>query len=111
MIAKKAAKATKTRKTASTNGQVSNWRETLRHRLSKVAGIDGIFVVETKGLVHVFTVIAEHNSGIYDPLMKQESLVEKDHPKVAFDFHTREHQGRPPHEAVPRGAEVLFLKK
>jgi hypothetical protein len=43
--------------------------------------------------------------------MKQENLVEKDHPSLFFDFHTRVHQGRPPHRSVPYGAEMVFLKK
>jgi hypothetical protein len=79
--------------------------------MAKIPEIEGIFSTRVGGVVHVFTVIAEHKSEIYDLLMKQESLVERDHPRTAFDFHTREHQGRPPQRAVPHGAELVYLKK
>src|SRR5439155_19840981 len=97
MIAKKPSKATRKRIDPAKLGKLFDWRESLRRRLSKIPEIEGIFAVATAGVIHVFTVIADHKSEIYEPLMKQESLVEKDHPSVAFDFHTREHQGRPPH--------------
>ena len=79
-------------------------------RLTKVPEIDGIFVAEDGNTIHVFTVIAIHDSKIYKRLLKQEDLVEKDHPPLSFDFHTREHQGRPPHRAVPYGAEMVFVR-
>jgi len=109
MIAKTRPKKSEPRKPAKKSR--TDWRETLRRRLAKVPEIDGIFVARLGGVVHVFTVIAEHQSEIYDLLMKQESLVEKDHPRTSFDFHTREHQGRPPHRAVPHDAELVYLKK
>ena len=111
MIAKKPVKPKIKRKPASRNGKAADWRDTLRRRLTRVPEIEAIFVVQSGGTIHVFTVMAEHISEAYDPLMKQESLVEKDHPALFFDFHTGVHQGRPPHRAVPYGAEMVYLRK
>jgi hypothetical protein len=111
MIAKKPAKPKSKRKPSGDDGKTTDWRESLRRRLTKVPEIEGIFVVKSAGTVHVFSVMEDHISEAYESLMKQESLVEKDHPSVFFDFHTRVHQGRPPHQAVPYGAEMVFLKK
>jgi hypothetical protein len=111
MIANKPAKPKSKQKPSGANGKAADWRESLRRRLTKVPEVEGIFIVKSGGTVHVFTVMEDHVSEAYGPLMKQESLVEKDHPSVYFDFHTRVHQGRPPHQAVPYGAEMVFLKK
>ena len=108
MIAKK---STKKRNARGEQPKRPGWRDSLRRRLAKVPEIDGIYFVKDGTTVHVFTVIKEHLSEIYEPLMKQETLVEKDHPRISFDFHTREHQGRPSHQAVPHGAEAVFLRK
>ncbi len=89
---------------------VRDWRDTVRHRLGKVAGIEAVFVAMSGKIIHVFSVMAEHESGIYDPLMSQEEKVEADHPNLAFDFHTRVHQGRSPRDSVPLGAELIFVK-
>ena len=87
-----------------------DWRESLRRHLTKLPEIDGIFVATEGSTVHVFSVIEELKSKIYKSLVKQESLVEKDHPSISFDFHTCAHQGRPPHRAAPYGAEMVFAK-
>jgi hypothetical protein len=110
MVVKKTTTRSRSRKAASSNGKQLNWRDTLRRRLAKVREIEAIFAVQTKGLIHVFTVVAEHDSDVYDPLLRQESLIEKDHPSLAFDFHTREHQGRPPYRTVPFEAELVYLR-
>ena len=85
----------------------SDWRESLRQRLRKVPEIEGLFVVTNGGTVHVFSVFEEIEFIRYKLLMKQEGLVEKDNPLITFDFHTRVHQGRPPHRAAPHGAEAI----
>ena len=110
MIAKKPGGTKSQRRSAGKYGRTSDWRGSLRRRLTKVREIDGIFVVKEGAVVHVFTVMEDHQSDIYGTLMKQERLVEKDHPSIEFDLHTRLHQGRPPHRAVPYGAEKVFLK-
>jgi hypothetical protein len=111
MITKRPAKSKSKRKSPAANGKSADWRETLRRRLTKVPEIEAIYIVESIGTIHVFTVIAEHRSEIYPPLMKQEDFVEKDHPFIQFEFHTREHQGRPPHRSVPFDAERVFMRK
>ena len=110
MIARKQTKPTNKKRAASGNGTPEDWRQSLRRRLTKLPEIDGIFVVQDGSTIHVFSVIEELESKLYKPLMKQERLIEKDHPSLSFDFHTRVHQGRPPHRAAPCGAELVFVK-
>ncbi|MSU80739.1 MAG: hypothetical protein EXS16_21955 [Gemmataceae bacterium] len=87
-----------------------DWRASLRRRLGKVAGIDAVFAATSGLVIHIFSVMAEHESSTYDPLMRQEEQVEADHPGLAFDFHTRVHQGRPPQDSVPHGTELILIK-
>jgi hypothetical protein len=110
MIAKKKNPRSGKSPKAKSNGVQNNWRNSLLVRLTKVPEIDGIFVAENGNTIHVFTVIATHDSKIYKRLLKQEDLVEKDHPSISFDFHTREHQGRSPDRAVPFDAEMVFVR-
>lgn len=110
MIAKRSVKTKSKRKTRKA-GKAADWRESLRRLLTKVPEIEAIYAAQSGGSIHVYSVIADHRSEIYPPLMKQEGLVEKDHPSIQFEFHTREHQGRPPHRSVPFDAELIFLRK
>ena len=110
MIVKKQSTKSKQPRPSKKHGAKSDWRESLRRRLTKLPEIDGIFVAAEGNTVHVFSVIEELKSEIYKLLVKQECLVEKDHPSISFDFHTCAHQGRPPHRATPYGAEMVFTK-
>jgi hypothetical protein len=96
--------------TGTTNGQPPSYRESLARRLGKVAGIEVVYIMIRGDVVHVCSVMAEHESRIFKSLIKQENLVEKDHPDITFDFHTRVHQGRPLNRVVPTGADVVFSR-
>lgn len=103
---------TKNRKTSRSrsNGRPVSIQESLVRHLSAVPGIEAIFITTEENVIHVFSVTKDHRAGVYGKLMEQEARVERDHPGKSFDFHTREHQGRPPSRAVPHGAELVFSK-
>lgn len=92
------------------NGQAPSFNHTLAHRLGKVSGIEAVYVVVDENVVHVTSVMAEHESRIFKSLIKQENLVEKDHPDMSFDFHARVHQGRPLRRVIPTGVDVVLSK-
>ena len=94
----------------SRNGKPSSIADSIRRHFRVVPAVEAVFMATEGKIVHVFSVTAEHESKIYKKLMKQETLVEKDHPTIAFDFHTRVHQGRPAHRAVPFDAIPVFEK-
>jgi hypothetical protein len=111
MLTKKTKSETRRKKRpAATNGALPPYRESLVRRLTAIPEVEAVFIVADGNVVHVYSVLAGHQSRIFKALMKQENLVEKDQPGISFDFHTRVHQGRPPHRAVPFDSELVFLK-
>jgi len=58
----------------------------------------------------VTSVVQEPSEELYDCLMPQEDLVEKDHPRIPFDFHVRIRQNRSVESAIPPGSRVVFKK-
>jgi hypothetical protein len=89
---------------------LKNWRDALGIHLAEVPEIDGVFVTEDNNVIHVYSVVSEFSDRPYKRLLKKESRIEKDFPNIAFEFHTRAHQGREPHFAVPYDAEQVFLR-
>jgi hypothetical protein len=81
-----------------------------RH-LSKVSEIDAVFVwTDENEVMHVYSVVEDYRSKVYDKLLRQERLIEKDLPKLPLEFHVRAHQGRNPERAVPFGSRPVFLR-
>lgn len=79
--------------------------------LSKTPEIDAVFLLTDDGnVVHVFSVVREFESKIYDKLLKKERSLEKDLPEITFEFHVRAHQGRAPAQAVPFEAELVYVR-
>jgi hypothetical protein len=108
MVVKKSPQARKPSARAAVRPK--DWREALRAHLAKVPEVDGVFMSAEKNVIHVYSVVLEFNDRLYKRLLKQESLIEKGFPEIAFEFHTRAHQGREPHFAVPFDAEQVFLR-
>ena len=76
--------------------------DVIRRALSRVPTIDAVFLLtDDANVVHVFSVVREFQSKLYDKLLTKERAIEKDLPEIAFEFHVRAHQGREPAEAVP----------
>jgi hypothetical protein len=85
--------------------------DVIRGLLSKVPKVDAIFILtDDANVVHVFSVVHEFQPKIYDKLLKKERAIEKGLPEYAFDFHVRAHQGRPPVQAVPVEAELVYAR-
>jgi len=105
-VAKKSKPKKSSKKQAS---QPKDWREAVRLHLAKVVEVEAVFARIQDNVLHIYTVVAEFSEG-YQQLMKRERQVEKAFPKMRFDFHTRAHQGRIPHEAVPWDSEQVFLR-
>ena len=81
-----------------------------RH-LSKVKEVDGLYALEADdGVIHIYTVVGEFESKIYDKLLPRERVIEKECPDIHFDFHVRAHQGREPALAVPFDSRVIFTR-
>jgi len=79
--------------------------------LSKLSEIDAVFIsTDASNVVHVFSVVRDYQSKMYDKLLRKERLVEKDFPGIVFEFHLRAHQGRKPHRAVPFGSQLVFVR-
>jgi hypothetical protein len=106
MIVKKPAK-TKTIKAK--NKKPADWREAIRLHLASVPEIDAVFARIEDDVLHIYSVVGEFGEG-YNQLTKRESKLEKSFPEIQFDFHTRAHQGRDPHKAVPGDAEQVFSR-
>lgn len=104
--------ATKTPKRRATSRpmKAEPWREAVRRRLAKVPEVDAVFVRQENGTVHVYSVVEDFDEAYYARLLKQEDLIEKAAPKVAFEFHTWVHQGRNPSESGPPFSELVFLR-
>ena len=87
------------------------YQDSVTRHLSKVPDIDAIYILsDDEGVVHVYSVVGEYSSSAYERLLKQERLVEKEFPQVAFEFHTCAHQGRKPFRAVPLGSKPVFVR-
>lgn len=85
--------------------------DVIRHVLSKTPEIEAIFLLrDDANVVHVFSVVKEFQSKIYDKLLKKERAVEKAFPEIAFEFHVRAHQGREPAQSVPLEAELVYAQ-
>jgi len=79
--------------------------------LSKVPEIEAVFLLaDSANVVHIFSVVREFQSKIYDKLLKKEKLIERDAPEIAFEFHVRAHQGRKPAAAVPFEATLVHAR-
>lgn len=79
--------------------------------LSKTPEIDAVYILKDDGnVVHVFSVVREFQSKIYDKLLKKERAIEKDLPELAFEFHVRAHQGRAPAQSVPFESELVYMR-
>jgi hypothetical protein len=89
----------------------ASWVQVIRGVLSKSPQIDAVFLLrDDANVVHVFSVVRDFQPKIYDQLLKQERVIEKDLPEIAFEFHVRAHQGRQPAQAVPFDAELVFAR-
>ncbi len=85
--------------------------DVIRRSISKTPEIDAVFLLtDDANVVHVFSVVREFQSKIYDTLLKKERAIEKDLPEIAFEFHVRAHQGREPAESVPLEAELVYAR-
>jgi flavoprotein len=105
------------KKRASGNGSTvaaksrASWVQVIRDVLRKTTQIDAVFLSrDDANVVHVYSVARDFQPKIYDQLLKQERVIEKDFPEIAFEFHLRAHQGRQPAQAVPFDAELVFAR-
>jgi hypothetical protein len=87
-----------------------DWRDAIRLHLAKVPEVDAVFACQENGVIHVYSVVEEFCESYYKRLLKHEDLIEKAFPKMSFEFHTRAHQGREPHDAAPWDAESVFSR-
>ena len=91
--------------------QPASCADAIRRSLSKMPGIDAVFLLkDDANIVHVFSVVRDFQSKIYDQLLKKEHAIEMALPEIAFEFHVRAHQGREPARAVPVDAELVFTR-
>ena len=80
-------------------------------QLSKVPEIQAIFTrTDEEGVCHVYSVVEEHRSAIYQKVMKRERRIERESPEIRFSFRIRAHQGREPSLAVPLSSQLLFTR-
>jgi hypothetical protein len=80
-------------------------------QLSKVPEIQAIFTrTDEEGVCHVYSVVEEHSSAIYQKVMKKERRIERELPDIHFSFRIRAHQGREPSLAVPLASQPLFTR-
>lgn len=107
----KRAPASKSR-SRSANGKLLSWQESIRRHLSTVRGIDAVYTrVDLRNVVHVTSVIKDHDSKIYDSLIPKEDSVEKENAGVFFDFHVCARQNRTVEKTIPAGCLLIFKKK
>jgi hypothetical protein len=89
----------------------SSWADVICRALSKVPEIDAIFLLtDETSVVHVFSVVRDFQSKIYDKLLKKERALEKDLPEIPLEFHVRAHQGRESAQAVPFETELAYAR-
>ena len=85
--------------------------DVIRRILSKAQNVEAVFLLtDDADVVHVFSVVREFQSKLYDELLKKERAVEKVLPEIVFEFHVRAHQGRKPAQAVPCEAELVYAR-
>jgi hypothetical protein len=87
------------------------YQDSISRHLSKIQAIEAVFIFTDEDLVHVYAVVPEYNSEIYEKLLKQERLIQREFPETRFDFHARAHQGRRPSLAVPFGSQAVFVRR
>jgi hypothetical protein len=87
-----------------------SWGDALQRHLAKIPEIDAVFVWAERSVVHVYSLVHEFQSRIYEKLLRKERLIEKAFPGISFEFHVRAHQGREPHLAVPHESKCVFLR-
>lgn len=89
----------------------SSCKEVIHRVLATIREIDAVFLLrDDANVVHVFSVVNEFQSKIYDTLLRKEHILEKDLPEIALEFHVRAHQGREPAQAVPYEAELVYAR-
>lgn len=97
------------RRAKSANG-IPPYQESIRRHLSKVPGVDAVYTSVDRGIVHVISVVEDHDSEIYDSLIPAENRVEKENPKNYFDFHVRARQKRTVEELLLPTHTLIFKK-
>jgi len=108
-----AARKTKPQPTAhaGSNGAPLSYVNSIRQRLSTVSGIEAVYLwAVPHRAVQVVSVVEEHDSALYDFLIPQEELVEKDNPDFAFDFHVAFRQKRALDSMIPPTCTLVFKK-
>lgn len=85
--------------------------DVVREILAQIPEIDAVFLsTDDKNVVHVFSVVKEFRSKIYDTLLKKERSIQKKLAGIALEFHVRAHQGREPAQAVPFEAQLVYAR-
>ena len=83
----------------------------IRRVLCTTPEIDAVYLLrDDANVVHVFSVVREFESKIYEKLLKRERAIERNLSQVSFEFHVRAHQGREPAQAVPFKAELVYAQ-
>jgi hypothetical protein len=104
-------KAEGSKRVPNANGKPRNYLDSIRRRLSKVPGVDAVYTWrDGHKVVHVTSVVKEIREAVYDKLIPQEELIEKDHPRIAFDFHVHARQNRSVESAIPQNTVLVFKK-
>src|SRR5437588_5278323 len=85
--------------------------DVIRRVLCKAQDVEAVFLLtDDANVVHVFSVVREFQSKLYDKLLKKERAIEMVLPEVMLEFHVRAHQGRNPAQAVPFEAELVYMR-
>ena len=91
--------------------RAASCEDVIRGVLSKAREIEAVFLLtDDAEVVHVFSVVREFQSTLYDKLLKKEHAIEKALPEILFELHVRDHQGRKPAQAVPFEAELVYAR-
>jgi hypothetical protein len=91
--------------------RAASCEDVIRRVLSKAPEIEAVFLLtDDANVVHVFSVVREFQSKLYDKLLKKERAIEMVLPEVLLEFHVRAHQGRKPAQAVPFEAELVYAR-
>ncbi len=65
---------------------------------------------DEEGVLHVYTVVPQHESATYSQLIRAEERIRSSLPARSIHFHIRAHQGRQPGRAVPLASEPIFIR-
>ncbi len=109
MIVKKKAKPRKSSKTRTPHAK--DWRDAIRRHLSKVPGVDAVYVNTASSSIHVYSVVEDFHTTDCKRLMRQEDRIEREFPEVSFEFHTRAHRGKKPTGRETRTSELAYLRQ